>query len=790
MNLKRGNVNESSMPGYPKMDTDWMASFWSVFTDSIFILNPDLIITNLKSREDSTINLGIITGKNFIDLVAPTYKDVCLENFNYIKHELNGYIRFPLKLNNERYYRFTFIPIIKSEVLVSFNGVCVDITENTLKEITLNWQRSVIETGGDFIRIFDTNGNILYSNPGVYLLTGYPINSNPSSKDLYSIEHYKKVYDIGLKEVEKNGVWISRGNIIRFDGTVIPINHKIIAIYDENSKLVNLATIITDITSDIEHEKKLEHARKAAETASYAKSEFLSRMSHEIRTPMNAILGMINIGLSSNSIEKKDYCLTRANTSAKHLLGLINDILDMSKIEADKLELANSIFDLEKSIINIHNMLQPKALEKEINFVISLDPCVPSLLLGDELRFSQIVTNIATNAIKFTPKKGKVIIKTKLLAETEENIEILFTVTDTGIGISKEQQQKLFTSFNQANAQISQNFGGTGLGLAISKRIVELMHGKIWIDSEIGEGSTFSFTLVFHKVESQNKVRLAPEINVNEISILVVDDQIETLEYFANICAQLNIKCDVASSGAEALKLIENAQNSYLFYFIDWLMPIMSGIVLAKYIKSIVHNEPIIILMSAYDYSSVLIEAKEVGIHSIIPKPLFSSSIIKTINSCLSKNESLEFLNEHHEFSAPDLSPYHILIAEDIEINQEVLSAILDETNVGITYANNGEIAYHMFVNNMEKYDLILMDVNMPVMNGYIATKKIREIESVFAQKIPIIAMTANVFREDIIKCLESGMSDHIGKPIERDDLIKLLSLYLVSKKEVYKWKK
>ena len=514
--------------------------------------------------------------------------------------------------------------------------------------------------------------------------------------------------------------------------------------------------------------------------ASQAKSEFLSRMSHEIRTPLNAIIGMINIGMSTDDVEKKDYCFSRADNASKHLLGIINDILDMSKIEADKFELSYNKFDFEQMLVNVTNVVNVRAEEKRQNLVIKLNKNIPAYITGDELRLSQVIANLLTNAIKFSPENGTI----KLAVETTEGngdeVTLKFEVVDNGIGISPEQQERLFTSFNQADADISQKFGGTGLGLAISKRIVELMDGKIWVESELGKGAKFIFTIKVKKADGKVHTTLSETINRENLRILAVDDAEDVREYFTNCMEAHNLPCDVANGGPQAIHMIKNAGDKpYNIFFVDWQMPDMNGIELTKKIKEINGDNSVVTMISLTDWNTIEKEAVSAGVKSFIPKPLFPSALINVINECLgvepkkvqSKNESLK---RRHDYSE-----HTILIAEDVEINREIMSAILEETGISVDFAEDGKLAVLRFSEAPEKYSLILMDVNMPEMDGYAATRAIRALDFIQAKNIPIIAMTSNVFKEDIEKCLESGMNDHTGKPIDTDALFGLLDKYL-----------
>ena len=400
----------------------------------------------------------------------------------------------------------------------------------------------------------------------------------------------------------------------------------------------------------------IESAREAAEHASAAKSEFLSNMSHEMRTPLNAIVGMTAIALEADNIERKEYCLKKIDNASSHLLGVINDILDMSKIEANKLELSCESFDFEKTIHKIVNVIHFRVDEKRQNFYISLDEAIPRSLKGDDQRLAQVVTNLLSNAVKFTPEEGSIRLFARLVELKNGVHTVQIEVSDTGIGISAEQQSRLFSSFQQADSSTSRKFGGTGLGLAISKRLVEMMGGRIWIESEPGNGATVAFTFRAEQGDGRNENMLSRDESFN------------------------------ADLGA------------------------------------------------------------------------------------CEKGDKKE-----------DFSGFRILLVEDVEINREIVVALLEPTGLTIDCAENGMIAVKMFEEAAEPYDMIFMDLQMPEMDGFEATRKIREFESIMSeQNVPIIAMTANVFREDIVKCLEAGMDSHVGKPLDIEDVMGKLRNYLL----------
>jgi CheY-like chemotaxis protein len=522
----------------------------------------------------------------------------------------------------------------------------------------------------------------------------------------------------------------------------------------------------------------LKEAQIEAQNASRAKGEFLSHMSHEIRSPLNAVIGMIMIAARTDDVPRIKHCLERAENASKHVLGIINDILDMSKIEANKLELSYAEFDFEKMLMGIINVTSVRAEEKHQNFIVNLNTDVPPSIVGDELRLSQVITNLLTNAIKFTPENGKVTLSAEKTEDADGEITLRIEVADTGIGISEENQKRLFTSYNQADNTITKKFGGTGLGLVISKRIVELMQGKIWIESELGKGSKFIFTIKAKKGAEKAATELSPQVNKDTVRILAVDDSEETLAYFAHVMKAFKLPSDTAASGDEALNLIKGCGDKpYNVFFVDWQMAGMDGIELTKKIKDLTGDKSFVIMFSMTDWGNIEKEAIAAGVKQFIAKPIFPSALIGAINGCF-ETEPKEKPGKSGETSY-NFREYTILIAEDVEFNREILSKYLEKTGITIEFAEKGNDAVAMFKENPDKYRLILMDIHMPEMNGHEATQAIRALELPRAKDIPIIAMTANVFREDIEKCIAAGMNDHIGKPIFPKDIYEKLQKYL-----------
>ncbi|MDR1704975.1 MAG: response regulator [Clostridiales bacterium] len=523
---------------------------------------------------------------------------------------------------------------------------------------------------------------------------------------------------------------------------------------------------------------RLDKARVKADEESRQKSMFLANMSHEIRTPMNAIIGMTAIGKTAGSAERKDYCFAKIDDASRHLLGVINDILDISKIEANKIELSPTHFSFEKMLQQAVNVVNFRADEKRQKLTVNIDRQIPGVLYADDQRLVQIVTNILSNAIKFTPNEGSIALKTRFLGEEDGVIGIQIEVSDNGIGMNAEQMSNVFNAFQQAESSTTRQYGGTGLGLSISKNIAEMMGGDIKVKSEVSKGTTFTITVKVKRGDDSIYGLGRAAFNWDDVRILTVDDDRDILVYFDEIISGMGASSEVAEGPAEALRLIGNA-GDYNIYFVDFKMPGMNGLELVKEIKSR-EKKPggsIIIMISSADLSSVEDEARNAGVNKFLLKPIFPSSIYDTIN------EYIGDVTEKPEEPAPDITGIfagkRILFAEDVEINREIILSILEDTGVDIECAENGLIAVQMFADAPDKYDLIFMDIQMPVMDGFEAARQIRANSSEKAKTIPIIAMTANVFKEDIEECLAAGMNEHIGKPLDIERLLSLMTQYL-----------
>ncbi|MDL2285183.1 response regulator [Desulfovibrio sp. OttesenSCG-928-F07] len=553
-----------------------------------------------------------------------------------------------------------------------------------------------------------------------------------------------------------------------------------ILLHDLNNEISGVVGVALDITDVKNMQSSLEEAMTAATEASQAKTDFLSRMSHEIRTPMNAIIGMNEIAKKSDDPERVSYCLGQIEKASHQLLGLINDILDLSKIEAGKFEIQRNSFDFEHMLQNVYNVIQPKVEDAKLEFSFDMDEVLECKVVSDELRLSQVIINLLSNAVKFTPEHGQVSLKARFKRKGSSRALMRVEVSDSGIGIAPEDQSRLFNAFEQADGTTTRRFGGTGLGLAICKKIVDLMGGDIWVESTPGKGSTFCFEVgvAFSQQSAEDKLARLPK---KDIRVLVVDDNHDILEYCSNVITNLRMYCDTATNGANAIELTRRSIESGLTYdvfLIDWLMPEMNGIETARQILSMVPPNAIVIMISVADWSDMQKEAQAIGVTRFLPKPLLPSSLYNTIIEMLSAPGTYAINNEE-SVVAKNWGGKTILAAEDIEINQEILCSVLEPTGVNVVCVNDGNAAVEEFKRRGEEFDLILMDIQMPGLDGYQATREIRKSNHPAAVTVPIVAMTANAFKEDVDKCIGAGMNDHVAKPIDVAELMGKLSQYL-----------
>lgn len=547
---------------------------------------------------------------------------------------------------------------------------------------------------------------------------------------------------------------------------------------DEADIMISGIMVIASSISRNEAFIKLNEARELAMASTKAKGEFLSRMSHEIRTPMNAIIGMTSIAKKSTDADRIRYCLDKVDASSRQLLNLINDVLDMSKIDSGKFEISEGKFNFENMVQDVFNVVQVQMEQKHQDFQINFDSVFTQYMISDELRISQVLTNLLNNAVKFTPEHGKISLNISTTQLSKNRSCLHINVTDSGIGIAKDKQESLFLSFEQADGSITRSYGGTGLGLAICKKIATLMKGDIQVQSDEGNGATFLFDVEVgwgDHLPQTTKPHTLPD----EMRILVIDDAPDVLEYFKNILESFSIKCDVMPDGLSAIEAVKKSieeNHLYDMVFVDWNMPGMNGGTTSHEIQKLMDGKVIVVMISVADWADIEPEARSYGVKNFLPKPILPSMLYNTIVK-LSENTLITPRSDNNSANY-NWSGRTILIAEDIEINREIIETVLYDTNATIISACDGVEAVNFFEEAPEHFDLVLMDMQMPNMDGLSATRKIRSMPLQWAKDIPIIAMTANAFKEDADACFAAGMNDHLAKPLEVDLLFKTLSWY------------
>jgi PAS domain S-box-containing protein len=658
--------------------------------------------------------------------------------------------------------------------------------DNALRESEARL-RAITESAHDGIIMMDPKGLVSYWNPAAERILGYSSDEviGQNLHHFIAPERYQEAHHAAFPLFQQTG----QGGVIgktlelealRKDNVEITVQLSLSAVNMQNGW--HALGIIRDITDQKQIEEELLKAKELAESATEAKSEFLANMSHEIRTPMNAIIGFLGLIQKTDMTVQQQSYVKKIDVSARSLLGIINDILDFSKIAAGKMEIESIAFRLDDVISNIVDITAVKAAEKNIELLSSIARDVPLALVGDPLRVGQILINLVSNAVKFTDQ-GHILIKVQLDEKSAARCRIKFSVNDTGIGMAREQIEKLFSPFSQADSSVTRKYGGTGLGLTICKHLVDMMDGEILVESEYGKGSTFTFYITAEIQSEKNETRSQDIEKIRLLKVLIVDDNEMARVIMQDQLGSFGIDALAVASGRAAIEAIkqESADNPYDLVLLDWRMPDMDGIETAKLIMS--DKElvliPKIILVTAYGREEIVRQAERIGISTFLVKPINQSLLYDAIMNIFGVNTTASLARTAKLKTDTnwivDLHGMQILLAEDNLINQEVATEILRSMGLVVEVANNGQEAADAVAK--KQYDAVLMDLQMPIMGGYEATKLIRSDDR--NRDLPIIAMTAHAMtgaRED---SLAAGMNDYISKPIDPDLLFAVIKKWI-----------
>ena len=534
--------------------------------------------------------------------------------------------------------------------------------------------------------------------------------------------------------------------------------------------VVGFSDIDEDMRKSLTQQQALRDALDTAEQANRAKTAFLSNMSHEIRTPMNAIIGLNNIAMNdpTASDKVKEY-LEKIGASARHLLGIINDILDMSRIESGRMVIKKEEFSFSKNLEQVNNMIGGQCRDKGIHYECRIIGKIDDYYIGDAMKLKQVMLNILGNAVKFTPEGGKVTFLIEEGHRFDDMATLHLTFKDTGIGMSKEYIPHIFEAFSQEDSSSTSKYGSTGLGMPITKSIVELMNGTIEVESEKGAGTTFTVTVTLEESGRKDTLAADGDLNPHDMSVLVIDDDRIALEHAEVILGQIGISCETAESGWEGIdkvRLRHGRQEEYDLILVDWKMPELDGVETTRQIRQIVGNDTPIIILTSFNWDDVADEARAAGVDTFVAKPLFAGSVMDEFR------EAFRRKNEALAKKTADLKGRRILLAEDVQVNAEIMMMVLGMREMEVDHAENGQEAVNLFASHdAGYYSAILMDMRMPIMDGLEATKVIRAMEREDAKSIPIIALTANAFDEDVQRSLQAGLDAHLSKPVEPEIL-------------------
>ncbi|MGI9332175.1 MAG: PAS domain S-box protein, partial [Gammaproteobacteria bacterium] len=685
-------------------------------------------------------------------------------------------------------------------VLECFIAALIDITDQLKTQGEIRRLSKVFKDSVDPIIIEDLEGNILEVNPEAVRAYGFSRSELVGKATMKLVPPTRQAQTAEAVERCKRGEQVRNIDSLRWNcsQSVIPVLLTLSALRDEQGEMAGVISIAKDISeikaaeTALQRERDLlEHrveertgelkaATARAEEASQAKAEFLANMSHEIRTPMNAVTGLTHLALRTRlDAQQRDY-LRKIDSSAKSLLGIIDEILDFSKIEAGKLDIERVDFDLHETLDNVSMLLASRVAEKGLELLFDVTPDVPYSFRGDPLRIGQVLTNLCNNAVKFT-EHGHVLLRARVVEQDASSVRLRFEVCDTGIGMSPEQQRRLFHAFSQADASTTRRYGGTGLGLVISKKLVELMNGEIGVESNAGEGSTFWFTVRLERVHGPVRDLTIPA-ELNGARALVVDDNDVAREILMRHLEGFGLEPTGAPSAMAALSAVRSLASSgksFKVVLTDWIMPGMDGLQFARELLSNAEpaHRPAIVMVTAYGDGDTAEKAHAAGIETTLAKPVTPSVLLDTLMRTLGYGAREQLAVEVRKSEVAErLAGARLLVVEDNETNQQVARELLESAGILVTVANNGLEALERL--DGEPFDGVLMDIQMPEMDGYTATRKIRKDHRFDA--LPVLAMTANAMASDREDALAAGMNDHIAKPINVDTLFSTLARWIV----------